>query len=104
MSEFLISIGFINEGGNIEREGKSYASAHFGGIIPSVGDRILDPGVALEYGGVKPDFDDPKRRNFWLVEERIFRPDMPGCILVCRDVPATDRDVRALISTEVRIR
>jgi hypothetical protein len=96
MSDFLISIGFINKGGHIEREGESYSPAEFGGIVPSVGDRILDPGVAMLHRGEKPNFDDPARRTFWLVEERIFRPDMPGCILVCRDDQATDRHVNIL--------
>lgn len=96
MSEFLISIGFINKGSHIDRESESYSTTHFGGIVPSVGDRILDPGVGLASRGEKSDFDDPKRRNFWLVEERIFRPDMPGCILVCRDAPATDREINLL--------
>lgn len=96
MSEFLISIGFINSGGQIERDVEHYGTADFGGIVPLVGDRILNPGVALAHQGEKPDFSDPVRRTFWLVEERIFRPDLPGCFLICRGVNATDRDANLL--------
>jgi hypothetical protein len=87
MSEYVISIGFINKTGHIERESESYSPSEFGGFVPSVGERIFDP-YTVRHKGEKP---IDARRTFWIVEERIFLPYIPACILVCRDDPATDR-------------
>jgi hypothetical protein len=95
-NEFLISICFINRGEHIEREGGAYTSADFGGVVPLVGDRILNPGVALRNRGEKPDFSDPDRREFWLVKERIFNPEHPSCALVCETEKATMRHANLL--------
>jgi hypothetical protein len=92
MPDFLIAIGYVRQDGRIERESETFAPSDFGGVVPSIGDRILKSGVTQRYRAEKIDFDDPSRRTFWIVKERIFRPDMPGCVLVCDDQQATDRE------------
>lgn len=94
--ELLISICFINRSGQIEREGETYTPADFGGSVPMVGDRILDPGIALLHRDEKPDFSDPERREFWLVKERIFNPEHPSCALVCESEKTGERYVNLL--------
>ncbi len=97
MDDFHISIGLIDKAsGVIERGTENFESRAFGGVVPSIGDRILDPGIAVKPGESRPNFSDPERHIFWVVEERIFRPEVPGCILVCRTEKATKREINLL--------
>jgi hypothetical protein len=94
--EFMISICFLNRGEHIEREGEVYSPADFGGAVPSIGDRILNPGSPVLVRDEKIDFSDPDRREFWIVKERIFNPEHPSCALLCESVKATMREVNLL--------
>jgi hypothetical protein len=67
MSETTIRILQRDKGGYIEDLVEDFSTYDFAGIIPSVGDRILNPGVA---GGLER--DNPKNRTLWIVVERFF--------------------------------
>lgn len=96
LSDYLIAIGFVGRSGHIERDAETFSPADFGGAVPVVGDRILKVGATPQYRGEKIDFSDPRRRTFWVVKERIFRTDMPACLLVCDEQQATDREVNLI--------
>jgi hypothetical protein len=98
IDNFLISIAYLNKSGHIEREGESYPITEFGGTVPQVGDRILNPGATMRTRDEKINFSDPDRREFWLVKERIFitSDTHPNCILLCESLPATMRESNIL--------
>lgn len=69
MDEITIRILQRDKTGYIEDMTEDFSTYDFAGIIPSVGDRILNPGVT---GSLKR--DNPKNRTIWTVAERYFNP------------------------------
>lgn len=94
-----IMLVYEGRSGSLEHNGDSYPIAAFGGACPDVGDRILDPGATPRDHKEKIDFDDPQRRNFWIVKERIFVPDAtpPRCFVVVQSTQATEREAMVLL-------
>jgi hypothetical protein len=94
LDDFEVVLFYDGRSGTLEHDGHSYPIAAFGGTCPDVGDRILNPGASPRAGETKIDFNDPERRTFWKVKERIFMPDAkpPRCILVAENVQATMRE------------
>lgn len=60
---------YRDEQGNICDTRGDYDLDDFGGVLPAVGDRIVEPGVA---GGRDP--REPENRTVYTVEERYFQP------------------------------
>lgn len=81
MPDPMISI-FHENGGEFERNGPNYSLADFGGIVPAVGDVIVDPGVAHGENRLLPE-----NRNLLMVTARYILPDdqRPAINLVVRD-------------------
>src|SRR3954454_14026696 len=69
MSEVTIHLYCRSADGKIEDAQHTFDLSDFGGFLPSVGDKILDPGVpaALER-------HDPENRRIWPVVDRIYKP------------------------------
>lgn len=79
MSEIVIRILQRDANGNIEDAGQDFSPSDFAGMVPSIGDHILNPGVS---GGQRrddgalifPRGDVPTNRALWLVVDRFFNP------------------------------
>jgi hypothetical protein len=69
MKELTIRIHFRRQNGKVEDNQEEFALSYFHGILPSPGDRILDPGVLQGL-----DRRDPENRNIWTVVGRVFNP------------------------------
>jgi hypothetical protein len=67
MSDLAIRIHFSRESGEVEDAEHDCDLSDFGGFLPSIGDRILDPGAS-------GDRRDPANRRMWTVVGRIFNP------------------------------
>ena len=70
-----------------------YGLEAFGGILPSIGDTILDPGVQVGL-----DRSTPRNRHIWTVVGRVFMPrDNHNYVaLVIDERLATDRDLELI--------
>ena len=55
--------------GNIDDMKDDYNLEDFGGVLPAVGDRIVEPGVTRGL-----DRREPENRTVYTVEERYFQP------------------------------
>ena len=77
MSEIGIRILQRDASGNIEDTGEDFSPSDFAGMVPSIGDQILNPGII---GGrrrddgplIIPRRDVPTNRTLWLVVDRFF--------------------------------
>jgi hypothetical protein len=69
MVEITIRIYFRDENGSIEDGERDCGIGEFGGVLPSTGDLILNPGVlsGLDRG-------NPEHREIWVVVGRFFNP------------------------------
>jgi hypothetical protein len=69
MSETTIRIYFRDAAGHTEDGKLDMSLKDFGGVVPSLGDTILNPGVPTSL-----DRQDPTSRDVWTVVERVFNP------------------------------
>jgi hypothetical protein len=73
MSETQVRIYLRKQGGDIEDDG-DFDLSYVGGILPSIGDKILNPCVAKDR-----DRKDASTRSMWIVVGRVFNPrDLSG--------------------------
>lgn len=68
-NEITIRLLFHRADGTIEDAQQDYSLADFAGVLPTIGDQILDPGVV---SGRKR--DDLINRRVWTVVGRVFNP------------------------------
>lgn len=68
-NDVTIRIHYRLADGSIEDAVQDYGLEHFGGILPSIGDVILEPGVAAGL-----DRRAPENRTIWTVVGRGFNP------------------------------
>jgi len=83
-----IRIYHLNADGTTEDAGIDYTLAELGGMVPSVGDVILDPGVPQGLDRYKPE-----NREIMVVRKRVFNPrDLQNYIALIVEVrqPAAD--------------
>ena len=84
-----LRILFREPDGSIVDGQVEYEPIDFAGVVPSIGDTVLDPGVAagLERG-------EPQNRQVWTVVGRVFNPkdrsDCVALIVETRDGNAAD--------------
>lgn len=94
-AEFKPSIRIYRtwEDGRIEDARQDFALEHLGGVVPTVGDYILNPAI-------RPQFPegDPRRRTFWKVTARYLRPrDLDDYVaIVVEDVEAGEKEADLL--------
>lgn len=69
MSDVTIRIHIRQSDGEIVDTQSDFGLPDFGGVLPSVGDTILDPGVVQGR-----DRRDPFNRGIWTVVDRMFNP------------------------------
>ncbi len=69
MTDVTIRILHRQPNGTIEDGQHDFDLASFGGVLPAVGDMILDPGVIQGR-----DRRDPANREMWTVVGRLFNP------------------------------
>ncbi|GAA2821629.1 hypothetical protein EDC40_10345 [Aminobacter aminovorans] len=67
--DVTVRICFRNKDGLIEDGAEDFDLSTFGGFLPSIGDKIVDPGVL---SGMNR--SDPSNREIWTVVERVFNP------------------------------
>lgn len=74
MTGVTIRINYRNPDGKIEDGQQDFGLEDFGGVLPAVGDLILNPGVLQGLNR-----RDPANREIWTVVGRIFNPrDLGG--------------------------
>lgn len=69
MTDTVIRLHYRTASNKIEDAQQDFDLESFGGIVPSVGDMILDPGVA-----VGKDRNDRNNRRMLTVVQRVFNP------------------------------
>ena len=69
MKDVTIRIYFRSSDGKVEDAQHDCELSNFGGVLPAVGDRILNPGVLQGR-----DRYDPGNREIWTVVGRMFNP------------------------------
>lgn len=69
MFDAHIRIYFRESDGTLVDSQQEFGSESFAGIIPAIGDMIVDPGVLQGL-----DRHDPKNRSVWNVVGRVFNP------------------------------
>ena len=69
MNEVTIHLYCRSADGKIEDAQHTFDLSDFGGFLPSVGDRILDPGVPASL-----ERHVPENRRLWTVVDRVFNP------------------------------
>lgn len=67
--ELTIRLHYVESDGTIRDAQMDYGIESFAGVLPSIGDEILDPGVLQG-----KDRRDPENRTIWKVVRRIFNP------------------------------
>lgn len=80
--------------GTLEDLSEEYDLEDFGGVVPSIGDHIVDPGA----NRATISREDPSNRTILKVVDRFFWPrDNKGYVaLVIEQAPATDEHVNLL--------
>jgi hypothetical protein len=68
-NEITVRLHYRRADGTIEDAQQDYGLADFAGVLPSIGDQILDPGVV---SGRKR--DELGNRRLWTVVGRVFNP------------------------------
>jgi hypothetical protein len=76
MSETYIRL-FIVSGDALDPQPEDYTPAELGGIVPGVGDVIVDPGVAQGLAR------DPGNRTVFEVQRRYIQPDNSHGARIC---------------------
>lgn len=77
MNDIVIRILQRGANGNIEDKGQDFSPSDFAGMVPSIGDHIINPwipgGQRREDGAlIFPSRGVPTNRTLWLVVERFF--------------------------------
>jgi hypothetical protein len=67
--DVTIRIYFRKPDGRIEDGSQDFALEDFAGVLPAIGDTILDPGVVQGL-----DRHQPENRDVWKVVDRVFNP------------------------------
>ena len=94
MSDLTIRICFRRKMGEIEDGQEDFGLSTFGGVLPSIGDTILDPGVAQGL-----DRQDPANRRMWTVLGRIFNPrDLENYVALIVDEHTPTKEERAFVA------
>ncbi|WP_226638625.1 hypothetical protein [Novosphingobium profundi] len=76
MVDVHIRIYFRESDGTLEDSQQEFDIESFAGVIPAIGDMIVDPGVLQGLNR-----HDPKNRRVWDVVGRVFNPrDMVGYV------------------------
>jgi hypothetical protein len=88
MTDVNVRIYYRQNGTDVDGEA-TYDLSSFAGVLPAVGDTIVDPGVI---GG--RDRSEPANRVIWKVVERVFGPrDLEDyVVLVVEERRGTSRD------------
>src|SRR5215203_4726378 len=89
MSEVTIHLYCRSADGKIEDAQHTFDLSDFGGFLPSVGDKILDPGVPASL-----ERHVPENRRLWTVVDRVFNPrDTKDFVaLVIESCPVSDHE------------
>lgn len=89
MSNISIRIHFKQSSGQIEDGQQDFDLSSFGGVLPAIGDTILDPGVL---GSV--DRRQRQNRRMWAVVGRVFNPrdNQNYVALVVEERPPTEHE------------
>src|SRR4051812_17662392 len=69
MSDVVIHLYCRQSNGTIEDAQHTFDLSDFGGFLPAVGDKILDPGVPASL-----ERHVPENRRLWTVVDRVFNP------------------------------
>lgn len=76
MVDARIRIYFREADGTLEDSQQEFGIESFAGLIPAIGDMVVDPGVPQGLNR-----HDPKNRRVWDVVGRVFNPrDMEGYV------------------------
>lgn len=93
MSQSAVIICFRNSDGKIVPDDGSYELSEFAGIVPSIGDRILEPGIR---NGL--DRHQLVNRRIWTVVDRYFYArDTAGQVALVVEERVPDESEAALI-------
>jgi hypothetical protein len=93
MSEVVIHLYCRRSDGTIEDAQHTFDLSDFGGFLPAVGDKILDPGVPASL-----ERHVPENRRLWTVVDRVFNPrDTKDFVaLVIESCPVSDNEAALL--------
>jgi hypothetical protein len=93
VSELVIRIYYQSSRGSIEDSETDFGLEDFGGLLPAVGDRILDPSTESER-----ERSDPSARTMWVVIGRVFNPrDLPGSVALVVETRRPEDDERVFL-------
>jgi hypothetical protein len=82
-----------NEGGTIEDGKRDCSLAEFAGVLPSIGDQLLDPGVLSGLAR-----DELRNRRLLTVVGRVFNPhDNQDCVALIVEERVPAEGERALV-------
>lgn len=90
--EINVRIYVRSEDGSVADDEETFGLETFAGVLPSIGDTILDPGVFAHL-----DRTLPESRTVWKVVDRVFNPrDLANyVVLVVEERSATRQDTWA---------
>ena len=93
MSEVVIHLYCRQSDGTIEDAQHTFDLSDFGGFLPAVGDKILDPGAPASL-----ERHVPENRRLWTVVDRVFNPrDTKDFVaLVIESCPVSDNEAALL--------
>lgn len=89
MAATLVRIYIRKADGKLEDTSEAYEVSNFGGIIPTVGDKFLNPWTSEQTTR-----NDPGNREIYTVLERVFNPrDLKDyVVLICSVSPCDEND------------
>jgi hypothetical protein len=95
MNEVTIHLYCRLTSGKIEDAQHTFDLSDFGGFLPAVGDKILDPGVPASL-----ERNVPENRRLWTVVDRVFNPrdTKDSVALVIESCPVSDHEAVLLPS------
>ena len=95
MNQVRIHLYCRSANGKIEDAQHTFDLSDFGGFLPAVGDKILDPGVPASL-----ERHVPENRRLWPVVDRVFNPrDTKDFVaLVIESCPVSDHEAVLLPS------
>lgn len=80
--DVTIRIYYRQPGGEVEDAQEDFGLETFAGILPTIGDTIVNPGASA---GI--DRGDPLNRQVWTVVQRVFHPrDLPNYVVLVVEV------------------